>query len=92
MIYSNLYDCNLLLWNSGSVDGNAYLHKGISELDCDQIYLGPLPAGEIRKLKIEIHPHQGLSGDSLTFDIQFELWGSGFCDTEGSTGNYFLLG
>lgn len=134
------YDCNLLLWNAGCVDGMAYVHvrivedeedlasnidmdiwydddgngvidkadkadrvesARISELGCQQILLGPLPAGEVRRLMIDIHGHSGSPGDSLTFDIQFDLLGgyvedlvfvpSSFSDSEISQGNYFEI-
>lgn len=90
-------------------DGNGVIDKAdkadrvesarISELACRQILLGPLPAGEVRRLEIDIHGHSGSPGDSLTFDIQFDLLGgyvehlifvpSSFSDSEISQGNYF---
>lgn len=97
-------------------DGNGEIDNGETKEDrvvSDTIYnlsckqtrlgdlLGDLPAEEARKLKIEIHAHGGLSGDSLTFNIQFELLGPYFIDTgeslnylsdtEESLNNYFRL-
>ncbi len=139
---STSYDCNLLLWNAGCVDGMAYIHVKIVEdnqelaktmdmdiwydldgdgaiendgtqeelvvsdriynLACKSIQLGPLLSEEApRKLRVEIHAHGGSTDDSLTFSIQFELFGPYFIDTkeslynlgdtEESPDNYFRL-
>jgi len=70
----------------------------IADLDCHQIELGPLPAEAERQLKLEIHADEGATGDSLTFDIsfelvQFELFGprAAWADTEKSP-NELTLG
>jgi hypothetical protein len=102
-----VYPCYLLLWNTGCVDGVAYLHvKNVSNdslahstdmkiwydddglpetpmvlvgggtiggLACHEIGLGLLPAEATRQLNLEISPYKGYGGDSLSFDITFEV-------------------
>jgi len=76
----------------------------IADLDCEEIELGMLPGGAERQLKLEIRADEGTPGDSLSFDIQFELIGiffiededdgeiivmySGFGDSEASLDSY----
>jgi len=45
----------------------------IDDLACEEIELGVLPGEAERQLKLEIHAYSGAPGDSLTFDINFEL-------------------
>jgi len=75
----------------------------LGELNCQMVPPEPwvwmLPANELRNLQIVIDPPEGAPGDSLTFNIQFnlggfyfnddkEMVGVGFCDTEVCLNNY----
>ena len=72
----------------------------IADLDCHEIGLGPLPAGAVRPLKLEVEYVGPCPTRSLSFDIVFELVGEdalveslgfktyGFADSEISQ-NYF---
>lgn len=62
------------------------------ELECQQIELGVIPAdGAIKEVQMELHAWGGASGQRLTFDIAFELFGNSFSDIETSQNNYFQL-
>lgn len=61
--HDGLPETTLMLVGSGT----------IGRLVCHEIELGPLPGEATRQLKLEISPYEGSSGDSLTFDIVFEL-------------------
>lgn len=63
----------------------------IGDLDCDEIELGLLPGEAERQLKLEIESSSASAGDSLSFDIVFQLIqlellerGCGWADTEQS--------
>lgn len=75
-------------------DGNLVISESIYNLACQQIELGHMPGdGMITEVSMELHATAGLPGESLTFDIAFELFGGcGFSDIETSQGNYFLIG
>ncbi len=60
----------------------------IADLDCHEIMLGPLPAGAVRQLKVEVEYVGPCPAHGLGFDIIFELVSSGFVDSEISH-NYF---
>jgi predicted ribosomally synthesized peptide with SipW-like signal peptide len=60
----------------------------IAHLGSDEIELGPLPAGAVRQLKLEVEYFGPCPTQGLSFDIIFELAGDGFADSETSQ-NYF---
>jgi predicted ribosomally synthesized peptide with SipW-like signal peptide len=62
----------------------------IANLDCREIELGPLPAGAVRQLKLDVDYGGPCPSSSLSFDIVFQLAGAGFGfgDSEISQ-NYF---
>ena len=62
----------------------------IANLDCQEIKLGGLPAEEIHQLKLEVEFPGGCPGNSLSFNITFQLAGNGFADSETSQ-NYFSV-
>ena len=65
----------------------------IANLSCHNIELGGLPAEAVHRLKLELEFPGGCPGDSLSFDILFELAsdGFGFGDSEISE-NYLSAG
>ena len=75
-------------------DGDWVTKGSLYDLACQQIELGHMPAnGIIMEVTIELHASGGAPGESLTFDIAFELFGAcGYSDIEMSRGNYFGLG
>ena len=54
----------------------------IADLYCHEILLGPLPAGEVHPLKLEVEYIGPCPTRSLSFDIVFELVSDGFADSE----------
>ncbi len=55
----------------------------IANLDSREIGLGPLPAGAVRQLKLEVRYLPGqCPSSSLSFDIIFQLVSDGFGDSE----------
>jgi hypothetical protein len=67
--------------------------ESLYDIACQQIDLGHMPAnGIIKEVRMELHAGAGAPGESLTFDIAFELFGAcGYSDIETSRGNYFGL-
>jgi hypothetical protein len=63
----------------------------IGELGCQQIELFELYASQTGKVRIEIKLPPCYEGDSVEWDMAFELLGDGFSDIETSH-NYFKLG
>jgi hypothetical protein len=61
-------------------------------LECKQIELFKLYASETGKIGIEIGLPPGSRGDSVEWDMAFELLGDGLSDIETSRSNYFKLG
>lgn len=89
-----------------AIDETEVVTGTLGGLDCQPVPLGPavwmLPANELRNLQITIDPPAGAPGDSLTFDIQFNLVGFyfnddddmvgvGFCDTDICENNYLKV-
>lgn len=74
-------------------DGSWVISGSIYDLACQQIELGQMPGdGIIEEVIMELHATAGASGERLTFDIAFELFGGcAFSDIETSRGNYFML-
>ena len=73
---------------------DSWVTKGsLYDLACQQIELGHNPAdGIIKELRMELHASAGAPGESLIFDIAFELFGAcGYSDIETSGGNYFSI-
>lgn len=73
---------------------DSWVTKGsLYDLACQQIELGHMPGnGVITEVTMELHASAGAPGESLTFDIAFELFGAcGYSDIETSHGNYFGL-
>jgi predicted ribosomally synthesized peptide with SipW-like signal peptide len=73
---------------------DSWVTKGsLYDLACQQIELGHNPAdGIIKEVRMELHATEGAPGESLTFDIAFELFGAcGYSDVETSQGNYFSI-
>jgi predicted ribosomally synthesized peptide with SipW-like signal peptide len=62
----------------------------IADLNCHEIWLGGLPAGAVRQLKLEVEYVGPCPTHGLSFDIIFELSGDGFADSETSQ-NYFSV-
>lgn len=58
-----LPETTLMLVGGGTIGG----------LACHEIELGLLPAEATRQLKLQIIPYEGSGGDSVTFNIVFEL-------------------
>lgn len=74
---------------------DSWVTKGsLYDLACQQIELGHMPAaGIIKEVRMELHASGCASGESLTFDIAFELFGGcGYSDIETSQGNYLAMG
>jgi hypothetical protein len=68
--------------------------ESLYNLACQQIELDDdMPAnGIIKEVTMELHATAGAPGESLTFDIAFELFGGcGYSDIETSHGNYFSI-
>jgi hypothetical protein len=67
--------------------------ESLYNIACQQIGLGQMPADGISKeVRMELHASGGAPGESLTFDIAFELFSAcGYSDIETSRGNYFGL-
>ena len=62
----------------------------IANLNCHEIMLGGLPAGEVRQLKLEVKYGGSCPSHDLSFNIIFQLAGDGFGDSEISQ-NYFSV-
>ena len=62
----------------------------IASLDCTEIALGPLPAGVVRQLELQVEYIGPCPTHGLSFDIIFQLAGGGFADSEISQ-NYFSV-
>ena len=62
----------------------------IANLNCHEVNLGGLPAEAVHQLKLEVEFPGGCPGDSLSFDILFELAsdGFGFADSEMSRNSF----
>jgi len=83
-------DVDMEIWYDGK-----WVTKGsLYDLACQQIELGHMPAdGIITEVTMELHASGGTSGQGLTFDIAFELFGAcGYSDIETSRGNYLAMG
>jgi hypothetical protein len=78
-------------------DGDWVTSGSLYDLACQQIELDDdMPAnGIIKEVTMELHASVGAPGESLTFDIAFELFGGccayAYSDIETSRGNYFGL-
>lgn len=63
----------------------------LQSLDCITVTLGPLPAEEIRQLRLEIHPNVGEGENAVPFELEFSIEfqlvqvGHSYSDTETST-------
>jgi len=77
--------------------------RTIADLDCHEIELGPLPAGAVRQLKLEVEYNGPCPTHDLGFDIVFELTGNmalesmefktfGFADSEISENCFSVPG
>ncbi|MBA7479356.1 hypothetical protein ES707_14790 [subsurface metagenome] len=64
--------------------------QSLQILDCSPVTLGPLPAEEIRQLRLEIHP-KGPGENTVPFELEFSIEfqliqvGHSYSDTETST-------
>jgi predicted ribosomally synthesized peptide with SipW-like signal peptide len=73
-------------------DGSLVTSDRMSNLAGYEIELGNLLSSETKMVTIVLHPIGGDTGDSLTFDIQFDLTTGGTCpwsDSEVSEANSF---
>lgn len=65
--------------------------QSLQSLDCITVTLGPLPANEIRQLRLEIHPEVGEDENAVPFELEFSIEfqlvqvGHSYSDTETST-------
>ena len=65
--------------------------QSLQSLDCSPVTLGPLPAEEIRQLRLEIHPNVGEGENAVPFELEFSIEfqlvqvGHSYSDTETST-------
>ena len=95
----NVYDSNGLSGNTtmsiwydhdGDPDTSLLLVASdtIADLNCHEVMLGELPAEAVRQLRLEVEYAGPCPARGLSFDIVFELVGSGFADSEISQ-NYF---
>lgn len=76
-------------------DGDTVLEERafttLQSLDCSPVTLGPLPADEIRQLRLEIHPKVGEGENAVPFELEFSIEfqlvqvGHSYSDTETST-------
>jgi predicted ribosomally synthesized peptide with SipW-like signal peptide len=72
-------------------DGDLVISSWMSNLAGQEIELGDLLASETKMATIVLHPAGGDTGDSLTFDVEFDLaTGGPWSDSEVSVGNSFV--